>query len=69
MRCFILLEGSIQCAPSHTIFAVDHLLRNRTWLENDDASFSERFWPYVAERKENLERDFAQVVAKWDHVL
>jgi hypothetical protein len=53
-------------APSQTTFAVDHLLRNRTWLESDYASFSERFRPYVAERKENLERDFAKVVAKWD---
>jgi hypothetical protein len=62
-------EGADQCAPSHTIFGIDHLVRNRTWLEHDDASFSERIRPYVAECKEKLERDFAKVVAQWDNAL
>jgi hypothetical protein len=44
-------------------------LRNGTWLDSDDASFSERFRPYVAERNEHLERDFAKVVAQWDGAL
>jgi hypothetical protein len=41
-------------------------LRNRKWLENDYTSFSERFGLIC---KENLGRDFAKVVAKWDDAL
>jgi hypothetical protein len=58
-----------QLAPSQVLVAVDHLLRNCQWLENHYAWFSERFRPYVGERKENLEREFAKIVAKWGDAL
>jgi hypothetical protein len=55
--------------PARTIFAVDHLLRNRKWLEDDYALLTERSKHFAAQRKEDLAREFANTVAKLDDAL
>jgi hypothetical protein len=55
--------------PSRTLFAIDHLLRRRDWLDADNALLTERAKNFHAEGKADLAREFAEAAAKWDDVL
>ena len=51
---------------AQTVFAVDYLLRESSWLASDYAHFKARYAAYVAPVREALERDYKAAVDAWD---
>jgi hypothetical protein len=50
---------------SQTVFAIDHLLRRRDWLDDDLAIFTDRYQGYSQENRDKLQTEYRTAVECW----
>lgn len=69
-RTLLTLPGkALEHSPARTLFTIDHMLREREWLESDFNVLRERAKSHVPSLQEQLVKDYELVTTHWDETL